>query len=336
MPDISKTSTPSSGAISLDNIRTALGETGTSAISFNDGKVRGLLNDLTGQISLSQGYSKFLPYGSKTYSVTDSGNWSGGGTRTYTGCSFGTDTDDRIIVGIFQSGMQYGNFDGTYGYASEVVASATIGGDAATCAGAVPFHGGGSYANHRSTCAVFYGRPTGTSGTITVTYSNKGWGGTYLNGVLVVYALYGLSTGNPIEYSSTTYNVTTGGTIELTRTLYPDDSSANGTRLLFLVGSREYLDAQADNYFKVNGVTKASDFQNSFNGGIFTYLQALEAGQASFTANAVFGDSGTNETYDGEDSGFTGIIFAKIPTSAQSVSYVVPPTRVNPPPPPGP
>lgn len=329
MPSITKASTPTSGAISFADLNTALRNSSGTEVSLGDGDVRSLLGVSSGSVDMNTAYNKFFPYGEVVYSTNNGDN--SDGPYTFTSCDFGTDTDDRIILCVVTYYTQYGNVDNTGNYSLDTIASATIGGVSATCAGRMD--GYTVPAGHREQMCVFYARPTGTSGNVVYSVNNAGWdsGTSYRAGMartLTIYALYGLNTSNPIEYSVHTQKTDgTDGTYNLRITLSPDNSGNQKDKLLLLLTGRHYIDGTTptNNYFYINSSSKTSDWQNpstsSVEGqGALGYLTNDVPTTSTFTANSVTGDDQASGL-DLETTCFIGIILAKNPSSAQTVSF---------------
>jgi len=331
MPSITKVSTPSSGAISFADLNAALRNTAGTEVSLGDGDVKSLLGVSSGSVDMNSAYGAFLPYGEVVYSTSNGTNTNG--PYTFTNCDFGTDTDDRIILCVVTYYALYGNADSSSNYSLDTIASATIGGVSATCAGRMDGYTVSSSTGHRQQMCVFYARPTGTIGSVVYSVNNVGWdnGLSYRAGhgrTLTIYALYGLNNTNPIEYSTHTQKTDgTDGTYNLQITLSPDTSDNQKDKLLLLLTGRHYIDGSppTDNYFYINSSTKTSDWQEPSTGsiegqGTLGYLTYDVPTTSTFTANSVTTD-GSTSSVDLETTCFIGIILAKNPSSTQTVSF---------------
>ena len=343
MPDITKVSTPSSGAISFADLNTALRNTAGTEVSLGDGDVKSLLGISSGSVDMNSAHGAFLPYGRKVYSTSNGDN--SDGPYTFANCDFGTDTDDRIILCVVTYYTLYGNSDYLGRYSLDTIASATIGGVSATCAGRMDGYTVSSSSGHRQQMCVFYARPTGTSGSVVYSVNNAGWG-SYRAGyarTLTIYALYGLSTANPIEYSTHTQKTdNTAGTYNLQITLSPHNIDNQKDKLLLLLTGRNYIDGTtpSNNYFYINSSTKTSDWQepstlSSEGQGALGYLTNDVPTTSTFTANSVTTDD-QGSSSDIETTCFIGIILAKNPSSTQTVSFAPSASYSAPPPPPPP
>jgi len=341
MPDISKNAL-STGAISMSDVNIRIGRSSNATTSLNETIVRKLFRDESGQISMSTGRGKFQPYGSRVSEHRDQTDYSGqSGNRTFNNVSFGTDTDDRIIVctyGTLMTGGSRSNYPhndinwnvgnhlqyfGEGSYAVECMSSATIGGVAATPILTHPFYeigiNSGSQPFYAYSMTTFYARPSGTSGTVSVSFDNNGWGGTYIEGLLHVYALYGLSTGNPVEDAVTTQDTTNSAATKNLQITLNSGTTDYNDKLLLLIGGRGRYSVSGSNDFYVGGSNVGYDHSTgSDEGGIISYLtNSVPSG--SFTANCSMIDSTAGS--DGTQQFFGGIVFRRDVDSGDTASF---------------
>ena len=357
MPDITKVSTPSSGAISFADLNAALRNTAGTEVSLAGGEVKSLLGISSGSVDMNSAYGAWLPYGEVVYSTSNSDD--SDGPYEFENCDFGTDTDDRIILCVVTYYSLGGNSDYLGRYSLDTIASATIGSESATCAGRMDGYTVTSSSGHRQQMCVFYARPTGTSGSVVYSVNDAGWDNNSSRRAghartLTIYALYGLNNTNPIEYSAHTQKTDdTGGRYTLQMTLEPDnniiDFRPQKDKLLLLLTGRHYFDAPGTttvNTFRINYGSAYADWQNvgpegegAF--GRLTYDVPTSTpyvpASNTFVVDSVSGDGSTSSS-DLETTCFIGIIFAKNPTSPQTVDFApsVPYVSASPPPPPPP